>query len=165
RKILQMMPYEPVLDIMRRTVANLEFVNRHATSEGPFEVTQLINSFLGALAHPWESLKEDLNLISLAEAERQGWPVPDREKQTDKVPASFGELLRYIRNSVAHGNISFLPDGRGQIAIIRIESRNKSGRRVWGALVTPEKMTGFLKQFAALVEALDRNAREPRRIA
>jgi hypothetical protein len=50
-----MMPYEPVLDIMRRTMANLEFVEEHKSDIGPFEVTQLLNSFLGALAHPWET--------------------------------------------------------------------------------------------------------------
>jgi hypothetical protein len=32
-------------------------------------------------------------------------------------------------------------------------------------LITPENMTRFLKQFAVLVETLERNAREPRRIA
>ena len=38
--------------------------------DGPFEVTQLINSFLGALAHPWESLKSELNEITIDEAAR-----------------------------------------------------------------------------------------------
>ena len=36
-----MMPYEPILDIMRRTMANLEFVERHASDDGPFEVTDV----------------------------------------------------------------------------------------------------------------------------
>ncbi len=49
-----MMPNEPLRDVMRRTMKNLEFVERSATPTGPFEVTQLINSFIGALAHPWE---------------------------------------------------------------------------------------------------------------
>ena len=34
-----MMPHEPVLDVMRRTMANLEFIDAHASSAGPFEVT------------------------------------------------------------------------------------------------------------------------------
>ena len=38
-----MMPHEPVLDLMRRTLANLEFINRHVSKKGPFEVAQLIN--------------------------------------------------------------------------------------------------------------------------
>ena len=47
-----MMPHEPVLDIMRRTMINLEFVQRHAGGAGPFEVTQLVNSFLGGTRAP-----------------------------------------------------------------------------------------------------------------
>jgi hypothetical protein len=43
------MPTEPIRDIMRRTIANLEFVERHATPNGPYEVTQLLNSFSARL--------------------------------------------------------------------------------------------------------------------
>ena len=43
---------EPLLDIMRRSMANLAFVEAHAGPSGPYEVTQLINTFLGALTHP-----------------------------------------------------------------------------------------------------------------
>jgi hypothetical protein len=71
-----MMPFEPLLDIMRRTMANLEFVEEHKSANGPFEVTQLLNSFLGALAHPWENLKGELNSISVVDAKREGWPIP-----------------------------------------------------------------------------------------
>jgi hypothetical protein len=50
------MPIEPVRDIMRRTMQNLKFVEGHRGANGPYEVTQLLNSFLGALAHPLGSL-------------------------------------------------------------------------------------------------------------
>jgi hypothetical protein len=53
-----MMPHEPVLDIMRRTMRNLAFIGQRVSIGDPFEVTQLINSFLGALAHPWGKLEE-----------------------------------------------------------------------------------------------------------
>ena len=72
-----MMPFEPVLDIMRRTMENLEFVERHANKDGPYEVTQLINSFLGALAHPWEEFQAELLQMPLADAAAKGWPIPD----------------------------------------------------------------------------------------
>jgi hypothetical protein len=36
-------------------MANLEFIERHAGAGGRYEVTQLVNSFLGALAHPYEA--------------------------------------------------------------------------------------------------------------
>jgi hypothetical protein len=159
-----MMPYEPILDIMRRTMANLEFVERHASDDGPFEVTQLLNSFLGALAHPWENLKRELNSISIVDAEREGWPILPRERATDQLPRSLGDLIGHLRHGVAHGNVSFLPGGHGEIAALRIENRYK-GVRTWGAIVTPEAMRLFLKRFVALVEELEREAGGPKRIA
>jgi hypothetical protein len=49
-----MEPFEEVKDLMKRTMFNLRFVEEHKARNGPYEVTQLINSFLGAMAHPWE---------------------------------------------------------------------------------------------------------------
>ena len=159
-----MMPYEPVLDIMRRTMANLEFIEEHKSDDGPFEVTQLLNSFLGALAHPWENLKEELNSISLEDVEREGWPNPQRERETDQLPSSLGHLIGHLRHGVAHGNISFLRGGHGEIAALRIENRYK-GVRTWGATVTLDAMRRFLDRFVALVEELQREAGRPKRIA
>jgi hypothetical protein len=161
-----MMPHEPVLDIMRRTMRNLAFIEQHASSDGPFEVTQLINSFLGALAHPWESLKSELNSISIADAKSRGWPIPQEEKAADQAPTTLGDVMRLLRNGLAHGNISFVPGGQGQIAALRIENRNVKGRRTWGVIITPENMKQFLERFVALVEELDKQARRrPNKIA
>ena len=71
-------------------MANLEFVEEHKSDIGPFEVTQLLNSFLGALAHPWENLKEELNSISLVDAERDGWPRAQCKRATGRPPRSLG---------------------------------------------------------------------------
>lgn len=38
-----MNPSDPVVGVMRRTLHNLEFIERHAASEGPYEVTKLVN--------------------------------------------------------------------------------------------------------------------------
>jgi HEPN pEK499 p136 len=106
-----MMPHEPTLDIMRRTMRNLSFIEQHATNNGPYEVTQLINSFLGALAHPWESLKSELNSISIADAKSQGWPIPKAERATDHAQTTLGDVIRLLRNGLAHGHISFVSAG------------------------------------------------------
>ena len=68
-----MMPQEPVRDILRRTIANLEFIEAYATLDGPYRTTQLLNSFLGALAHPWEQFYDHPSMkISVADAVEQG---------------------------------------------------------------------------------------------
>ena len=99
-----MMPHEPVCDIMRRTMANLRFVEANASEDGPFEVTQLINSFLGALAHPWESFRDDLEKLPLEEAQAAGWPKLAKEKRTDSDPRSLGDMVRLMRNSMREGD-------------------------------------------------------------
>jgi hypothetical protein len=147
------MPTEPVRDIMRRTMKNLEFVEDHAGVNGPYEVTQLLNSFLGALAHPWESLRADFDVMPISEALDQGWPRIAKERPGDCEPESLGTLLRFMRNALAHGNMEFLPDASGDIQAIRIWN-NDRGRRNWGATITVADMRAFLTGFVALAEDL-----------
>jgi hypothetical protein len=59
-------PIHPIPEVTRRTLQNPYAIHDlreqrqqqgiGVDREGPFEVTQLVNSFLGALAHPWEAL-------------------------------------------------------------------------------------------------------------
>lgn len=147
-----MNPTEPIRDIMRRTMENLIFVETHATLQGPYETTQLINSFLGALAHPWEAMKPELAAFSLEEAQVRGWPTIKKERGQDRDPANLGDLIRLIRNSLAHGNIDFLPGHDGRIAALRIWNVPPSGQRNWGAIIAVADLRSFLGCFAALIE-------------
>lgn len=149
-----MMPHEPVLDIMRRTMRNLSFIETHASETGPFEVTQLINSFMGAMAHPWEQLKTELVSISIDDATRQGWPQVSKEMACHQEPQFLGDLIRLIRNAIAHGNITYLPDGKGHIAALRIKNKNRQ-RTTWTAIITPADMRRFLECFVQLVEEME----------
>lgn len=149
------MPIEPLLDIMRRSKANLAFVEARAEPEGPYEVTQLVNTFLGALAHPFEAMRDDLMSLSLAEAAALlGWPNIDRERPTDSEPESLGDLIRFLRNGFAHGNLEFLPDGQGQIDAVRVwnTAPRKRGVRSWGAVIKIDDMRRFLGLFVELIE-------------
>ncbi len=131
------MPTEPIRDIMRRTIANLKFIERHAEPNGPYEVTQLVNSFLGALAHPWEVMQDDLMQLSLVEAAARGWPPITKELITDREPRSLGELIGLMRNSFAHRNIKFLAGRKSEIRALRIWNKHpRTGIRTWGAVVT-----------------------------
>jgi hypothetical protein len=148
-----MMPHEPVRDIMRRTMKNLEFVEAHKGADGPYEVTQLINCFLGALAHPWETYRDDLTAKPLAVADVAGWPAIAKERPNDHEPDSLGDLVRLMRNALAHGNIEFLSNASGEVRALRLWNTSK-GRRTWGALVTVADMRSFLMRFVALAEEL-----------
>jgi hypothetical protein len=155
------MPVEPIRDIMRRTMANLAFVEQSAGPGGPYEVTQLINSFLGALAHPWEAMQADLMTLPLAEAAKRGWPTITKERPTDIDPTSLGDLVRLMRNGFAHGNITFLPSAKGEIRALRIwNTHPRSKQRTWGTIVTVDDARAFLTRFAELAEEL--HARQTR---
>lgn len=152
------MPTAPLLDIMRRSMANLAFIDAHASASGPYEVTQLINTFLGALAHPFEAMRADLMALPLSVAVKEGWPRITKELPSDREPSSLGDLIRLMRNSVAHGNIEFLPDGRGQIQSVRIWNTDPgTGRRTWGAVVTVHDMRLILDRFVELIERRHRD--------
>ncbi|HLY43991.1 MAG TPA: HEPN family nuclease [Stellaceae bacterium] len=148
-----MMPFEPVRDLMRRTIANLQFIEVHKDRNGPYEVTQLINSFLGAVCHPWEAYRAELCTKSLAEAAAAGWPNITKERPKDRDPDSLGDLVGLMRNAVAHGNAQFLPGQAGEIRALRIWNENR-GKRTWGSLITVDDMRRFLIKFVELAEEL-----------
>jgi len=149
-----MNPLEPVRDVMQRTMFNLQFIEDRQDKDGPYEVTQLINSFLGALAHPWEHFRNELNQISLSDSAGQGWPQIKKERQTDVNLKNLGDLLRLMRNGIAHGNITFLPDERNQIRAVRLWNNNPQGNRTWGTILTVDVMRSLLDRFVQLTEDL-----------
>jgi hypothetical protein len=149
-----MMPHEPIRDVMRRTMQNLQFIEAHKGLDGPYEVTQLLNSFLGALSHPWEAYQSELCNRPLTEALAIGWPNIAKERPGDRDPESIGDLVRLMRNAIAHGNVDFLPGPAGDIRALRVWNKDR-GRRTWGALITVADMRAFLICFVQLAEELD----------
>jgi hypothetical protein len=148
-----MMPREPAVDIMHRTMKNLEFIRSHPGTTGPYEVTRLVNAFLRALAHPWENLKDDLKALSISDATAKGWPPIQKEQPSDREPSSLGQLIGFVRNGLAHGNIEFLPGSQGDIRAVHIWN-NDHGRRTWGTIITTADMRAFLVCFVKLAEEL-----------
>jgi hypothetical protein len=144
---------------MRRTMVNYEFIKDRCADDGPYEATQLINSFLGALAHPWQRLAEsdnlDLRKLSLDDARRRGWPVFERERPCDFQPRSYFEMLTWTRHAFAHGNLDFW-SAEGNIVELRFW--NMRGRdRIWGTRVSVTTLERFLYVFQDLA-----NGRLPR---
>ncbi|HEV7264635.1 MAG TPA: hypothetical protein VGN83_06935 [Falsiroseomonas sp.] len=72
--------------------------------------------------------------------------------------------MRLLRNGIAHGNPSFLPDGRSQIQAIRIENYDR-GRLTWRRVISVQDMRALLHRFVALVEDVDHEAGQPKRTA
>jgi hypothetical protein len=90
-----MPPTEPIRDVVRRTMANLQFIEGHASARGSYEVTQLVNSFLGALAHPYEASKPSLMALPTSEAAQRGWPAIAKERAA-RIAYRAYRRLRFI---------------------------------------------------------------------
>jgi hypothetical protein len=147
-----MEPFEEVKDLMNRTMFNLKFVQEKRRPNGPYEVTQLINSFLGAMAHPWEEWKKQLSEMPLDEAQQKGWPVIVTEERSRDTPESLGDLIRVMRNAMAHGNLRFDSRG-GEIVALHLWNRG-GGKDTWRARVEVEDLHRFLTRFVALANEL-----------
>ena len=143
---------QPVLLLMYRTIHNLDFINREKRHSGPFEVTQLINSFLSVVAHPWDRLLDQKKLeeTPLASNVFRRCRFPDFPAlPVDGNPARMVyiyDLLRVLRNGMAHGNRELvdrktlrklrqagpLPRGKeSEIAGIKLWNQNDSGATTW----------------------------------
>ena len=136
-------------EVMQRTMFNLQFVKAHADKAGPFEVVQLMNSFTGAMVHPWEAISkansQKFRGISITEARNRDWPVVEKEFENDVDPSSYRELLQWMRNGIAHGNLEFEGES-GSITRVRIWNE-RNGRRHWGAILNVQDMEDFLWLF------------------
>jgi hypothetical protein len=145
-------------ELMERTMVNLKIIDAlHKVGEGtgeldPFEVTQLVNSFLGALAYPWERLKlrhhgdEPWSLGYEEMMDRYGFPQLRPSQATDTPPKNFRDMVRQLRNGMSHGNIEFYSDLRRDIAHVEVWNC-EGGKRTWGTRMSISEMRQFLDGF------------------
>ena len=104
------------------------------------------------MAHPWEKWKKQLSKMSLGEAQQRGWPVIHTQVGSRDTPESLGDLIRLMRNAMAHGNISF-DSGAGEIVALHLWNRG-GGKDTWRARVEVEDLGRFLTRFVALANEL-----------
>lgn len=197
------------IDLVKRTLDNLNFIYQFTGDEIPkrtfgsidsesgltpspityshsqssankvWEVTQIINSFLGIVAHPRERLLDrskikwitlnDQRVVSLGLPEiKSSWEFDSEE------PRTISQLLRLLRNGIAHGNIELygiqdlkkygkdVPGNSSidpqEIAGIEIWNEDNSNSRTWGTILTIDELARTLNAFALL--ALDESWHE-----
>lgn len=154
-----------VADFAARTKHNLEFI-RKAHRENPgsvYEVTQLVNSLLGLLVFPQQRYVHSIPATPLAELERAGWPIPQVEGSYPQVK-DLNQLFRYLRNAVAHSNIEFLADERGDLTGIVVwnipnvlpdangRPRRNTAREIdWRARLSLAQLGQLVDNFLALL--------------
>lgn len=162
------MPANSLPEIMRRTMDNLEIVRKVRKERqgegiavddvGPYEVTQLVNSVLGALVHPWEAMlkKKDATRFPELDALSQHlagiWYGPGEEPD-------LIQRLGYVRNAFAHANLEFIPgprtkNGQRDITGVRIWNCTMAKRKNWEIELRVEDLSNLLDDFVRIARQL-----------
>ena len=122
-----------------------------------YEVTQLINSLLGLLVFPSEKFFRSLPRTQLARLQRDGWPIPQVVGSYQQA-RHLQELIRYLRNAVAHFNVEFLPkevtgtQERPEITGLRVWNTDPNTRaKTWEATLSLRDLEGITEHFLTLV--------------
>ena len=144
-----------VKDFAQRTKTNLETL-RALQIESPdkqvFEVTQLINSLLGLLVFPQERFYGKIPKTPIEELPASGWAVPQVYGEFDQVENLY-QLVKYLRNAVAHFNIEFTADEWGQInGLIVWNCKDTQGKKInWRAKLTLNDLEKITDRFIDLI--------------
>jgi len=127
------MDYQHVVrDFAQRTRHNLKVIRtRRAAGDEVYEVTQLINSLLGLLVLPKEHYYKSIPTTSLEQLRADGWPAPVLEGDF-KSPKHLRDLVRLLRNSVAHFNVEFVAP-QGEIERVILSNKCNCGNVTWRA--------------------------------
>jgi len=146
------MMYEDVIrDFAERTRKNLRAIE-HLLADGEevYEVTQLVNSMLGLLVFPREEFIDRIPETSLIDLKRKGWPIPKVRSGFPQI-SNLKELVRYLRNAIAHFNIEFIGDGTNQIRLLRVWNINRMGAKTWEADLGLSDIRGIAERFTGLL--------------
>lgn len=147
------MMYEDVIrDFAERTRSNLRTIERLQGEGGEvYEATQLVNSMLGLLVFPREEFIRRVPRTPLDQLKEEGWPVPRVTPGFDQV-SDLRELIRYLRNAIAHFNIEFIRDGRNEIRMLRVWNFDpRRGRKTWEAELGLAELRGIADRFTGVV--------------
>lgn len=147
------------VDFARRTQKNLVFIQAKKDEQPGlevYEVTQLINSLLGLLVFPQQRYYSQIPKTPLTELSKQGWPIPRVVGGYPQV-SDLRQLLRYMRNAVAHSNLRFLSDESLQIRGVEVwntrQDPNRPGRVkiTWMATLSIEDLEKITEKFIQLI--------------
>jgi len=160
------MEYQNVYhDFIGRTLENLRKISEKDQTTS-FEVTQLINSLLGLIVLPKE--KELIRQSdSLSILQRKGWTFPEKKSGVAN-PKNLVQLIKHLRNGIAHWNIQFHSDKERQLCgviITNMLSRSRDGHKYnevqWEGEFSVDVLRDFVLRLGSL--AMERAVELPER--
>jgi len=156
---------ELIRDFAKRTRINLSIFRRiqkehpeiieHYKKEEPqtdmYEVTQLINSLLGLLVFPRKEFVGKIPYKKIIELKQEGWPIP-RIKGDYAQVNNLNQLVRCLRNAIAHCNIEFISDSNKKIIGLELWNEDpKVNIITWRAELTIEEIDIIGNKFIDLI--------------
>jgi hypothetical protein len=148
------------LEFARRARKNLAFIEKAAGDKpdsGVHVVTQLTLSLLGIIVFPKENLFLDqVETMKLSTLEADGWPMWVIARDDDKAPTlTLGQILKHLRNAVAHGRISYTSDSpliENVSLLVEDKRRREDSEPYWRAEIKAEHLRSFCDRFFTLID-------------
>jgi hypothetical protein len=142
-----------VVDFVKRTKTNLEFVELHK-DEHLFEFTQLINSLLGIIVLQREKKLSSIPQLRFDKLLERGWQLPLIHINQIGVN-DLRNLIRVFRNAVAHFNLKFISNSENQINGLIIYNKNRKNKINFEAEFKLPALKDFINRLFKLI--LDEN--------
>lgn len=131
-----------------RTIENLRIIEETTSKQGSYEVTQLINSFVGLLILPKEKIFDGIDDSYVSDEtlnQLKKYICCSKEEKNLK------NIIRHLRNGVAHFNMKF--SGSGRIEEIEIKDREN-----FKATFDIKFLKSFILEFAENVKTRSLNS-------
>jgi hypothetical protein len=143
-------------EFARRSMKNLDFVVNARERADVHPVTQTVGALLGIVVFPWErSALSAVKKTRLAVVTTQGWPAWQMNGpliDANKIK-NLGHLIEQVRNSVAHGKVTFDSDSNDlEKVTVTFESYSKDGGTMkWWGIIRADHLADFCRKFSACV--------------
>ena len=144
-------------EFARRSVKNLDFVLAASeTNADVHPVTKIVSVLLGIIIFPWE--RTALNAVKnkrLAVATNESWPswhMSGSLVKANKVK-TVGHLVKLVRDSVAHGNVTFDSDSKqpSEVTVTFENYPNGSNEMNWRGTIRADHLATFCRKFSNFI--------------
>lgn len=146
-------PRSTSLGFAQRTLRNLEYIENAGGNQAQVHVvTQTVLSLLGLVVFPWaEGFDFSVRNLDYQTLTNQGWPCWSVSLGHSD---TLGELIRHIRNAVAHRRIAFSSDSLDSpdVEIQFEDAPSTAAAPNWRATIRADGLQQFCLRFARLVD-------------
>ena len=114
-------------DFAVRTLENLNYIETaEENGEGTYEVTQLLNSFLGLIVFPQEQDRERVRRVSIASEiiDDLCASVTENTYTGQYKEVNLQNLIYHCRNAISHGHIEPHADRNKEISVLEFYDCN-----------------------------------------